>query len=96
MGNRELTESDLAVMEELWLEANKKTVSVVMFSTFKHSKYQKSMSKEFDLDSDVICMCEFEEGEQITILPCKHLYHTECIEQNFKERNTCPICHAEY
>jgi hypothetical protein len=29
----------------------------------------------------VICRVEFEDGEKLKLLPCKHQYHGECIEQ---------------
>ena len=41
-------------------------------------------------------MCDFEENEEIMNLPCGHIYHTECIEMNFKERSSCPLCHMEF
>ena len=34
---------------------------------------------------------DFEENEEIMNLPCGHIYHTECIEMNFKERSSCPL-----
>ena len=27
----------------------------------------------------IICYCNFEEGENFMTLPCKHLFHPECI-----------------
>lgn len=26
-----------------------------------------------------ICLVEFEAGENLTVLPCRHFYHTQCI-----------------
>ena len=39
-----------------------------------------------------ICLCEFEEGEDMTTLPCLHLFHKECLEQWLREKGTCPMC----
>lgn len=36
--------------------------------------------EEFDIDSEVICM------------PCKHVYHYDCICNWFERSYTCPIC----
>ena len=33
------------------------------------------------IDRCVICRVEFEEGESLIALPCKHSYHPECINQ---------------
>jgi hypothetical protein len=41
-----------------------------------------------------ICICEFEEGEDVRRLPCHHLhiYHTECVDQWFQQSRLCPMC----
>ena len=40
----------------------------------------------------VVCMCQFEKNDKIITIPCCHLYHSKCILDWFKTRNTCPIC----
>lgn len=41
----------------------------------------------------VICLETFEEEEKLLELPCKHLYHGECIRKWLIERKKiCPIC----
>ena len=43
-----------------------------------------------------IMQCDFEEEETITILPCKHAFHSEAIERWLKEeKSQCPICRYE-
>ena len=41
-----------------------------------------------------ICLCEFQDDEEITPLPCtaKHYFHSACIENWLKTNNTCPLC----
>ena len=41
-----------------------------------------------------ICICEFEEGEELRLLPaCGHMFHTECILPWLTEKkNACPLC----
>ncbi|KAI9505182.1 hypothetical protein GGI25_002246 [Coemansia spiralis] len=39
-----------------------------------------------------ICMDEYNPEEEVVELPCKHVYHNECIEHWLKMNGTCPIC----
>lgn len=34
----------------------------------------------FASENCVICICDFEDGETLTVLPCGHGYHKECVE----------------
>ncbi|KAB5514966.1 hypothetical protein GE09DRAFT_1161704 [Coniochaeta sp. 2T2.1] len=50
-----------------------------------------------DLGSDgkvecVICVEELHVGDEVTVLPCKHWFHGDCVTLWLKEHNTCPIC----
>ena len=48
------------------------------------------------LDGDkkdcTICLNSFKHGDKALILPCIHIFHTDCIKNWFKTQNTCPIC----
>lgn len=41
-----------------------------------------SFHREKDIPSDecIICLEEYQEGEKIRTLPCKHLFHSTCIQ----------------
>ncbi|OLL27031.1 Mitochondria fission 1 protein [Neolecta irregularis DAH-3] len=39
-----------------------------------------------------VCRDEFEVGNVYAKLPCKHLFHTECITQWLKINGICPLC----
>jgi len=39
-----------------------------------------------------ICIDELKKGDEVSVLPCKHWYHGECVVLWLKEHNTCPIC----
>ncbi|KAI5299447.1 hypothetical protein KEM56_003228, partial [Ascosphaera pollenicola] len=39
-----------------------------------------------------ICMENVEVGTEVTVLPCKHWFHTECITLWLKEHDSCPHC----
>ncbi|KAF7585241.1 hypothetical protein BBP40_011600 [Aspergillus hancockii] len=39
-----------------------------------------------------ICMDSVEIGTEVTVLPCKHWFHYNCIEMWLSQHNTCPHC----
>ncbi|KAM7195638.1 hypothetical protein V8F20_007382 [Naviculisporaceae sp. PSN 640] len=39
-----------------------------------------------------ICIDEMHQGDEVTVLPCTHWFHGECVTLWLKEHNTCPIC----
>lgn len=42
-----------------------------------------------------ICLIDFEEGEKLSLIPCFHRFHTECITPWLEENPSCPICRHE-
>ncbi|KAL4482554.1 hypothetical protein ABPG72_005797 [Tetrahymena utriculariae] len=52
--------------------------------------YKQKQQSEYKTCS--ICMCDYEEDEEINILDCMHRYHVECISKWFQSRTTCPVC----
>ena len=53
---------------------------------------RKDGQKEEGENECMICMCEYENGEELLTLDCFHSYHTQCILDWFKKSNFCPIC----
>ncbi|KIW72692.1 hypothetical protein PV04_00869 [Phialophora macrospora] len=39
-----------------------------------------------------ICMDNVELGQEVTVLPCNHWFHGECVTSWLKEHDTCPHC----
>ncbi|WVZ65683.1 hypothetical protein U9M48_015006 [Paspalum notatum var. saurae] len=57
--------------------------------------YKTQDVQDGNTEQCVICRVEFEEGESLIALPCKHSYHPECINQWLQINKVCPMCSAE-
>jgi Ring finger domain len=42
-----------------------------------------------------ICLGEYEEGEELSKLPCSHIYHDECITSWCSNHIRCPLCNYD-
>lgn len=42
-----------------------------------------------------ICKDQFELNENVLRLPCRHLYHKQCISPWLDAHNSCPVCRFE-
>lgn len=53
-------------------------------------------SEEIEIEEETcaICFTEIEEGERVGVLPCEHLFHSECLKNWIKRKNVCPLCNA--
>ncbi|XVF67010.1 hypothetical protein PTKIN_Ptkin10aG0086100 [Pterospermum kingtungense] len=57
--------------------------------------YKMGSSQTGSNDSCVICRVDYEDGDSLTVLSCKHSYHPECINNWLKINKVCPVCSAE-
>mmetsp|Transcript_129498 Transcript_129498/g.375062 ORF Transcript_129498/g.375062 Transcript_129498/m.375062 type:complete len:431 (+) Transcript_129498:68-1360(+) len=44
----------------------------------------------------VICLSDFETGESVSQLPCRHAFHTDCVSEWLAAHSTCPMRCAGY
>lgn len=42
-----------------------------------------------------ICQDPFEVDQSVYKLPCRHVYHVDCVTSWLQQRNTCPLCRLE-
>lgn len=43
-----------------------------------------------------VCLAQFEKGDRVRMLPCRHEFHAGCIDHwLLKENRTCPCCRAD-
>lgn len=46
-------------------------------------------------DPCVICQVDFEPSDDVIELPCRHVYHPDCIHPWLRAKKTCPHCSRE-
>ncbi|KAL3790588.1 hypothetical protein HJC23_008794 [Cyclotella cryptica] len=58
-----------------------------------------TISNPLDLPEDkrqcVICMEEYERGDERTMLPCWHGFHKDCVNRWLSSKGCCPVCKTE-
>ncbi|KAM7503297.1 hypothetical protein LguiB_002201 [Lonicera macranthoides] len=56
----------------------------------------RSNDKQKELDDDgkrcAICLDDFEPKQAVTLTPCDHMFHEECIVPWVKSHGQCPVC----
>lgn len=80
--------SQLTEEEQVKIATRMGLISTLPLFKFDESKREK-------LTECIICMCEYEENEELRYLPCLHTYHRVCIDDWLMRSLTCPSCLEE-
>lgn len=90
----ELSYEELVALGEV-VGTESRGLSVDTIASLPSINYKSEQTMDGQTDSCVICRLDYEEGETLTVLSCKHSYHSECIINWLKINKVCPICSAE-
>merc|ERR1711871_27864 len=52
----------------------------------------EKLATEEEVDQCSICICEYEQGEEVMVLPCNHRFHGDCIRQWLEQSTKSPLC----
>ena len=70
------------------------------FTKMSRSAKEEEDGKEGDGEGEegdkcTICLCEFDDAEDVRRLPCMHLFHVSCVDQWLTLNKRCPICRVD-
>ncbi len=70
--------------------------SINKFPTFSFTAdHRMKMEKLQQEMACSICLGDYEEGEDIRLLPCGHMFHVPCIDAWLQINRICPLCKAD-
>ncbi|CAH8328932.1 unnamed protein product [Eruca vesicaria subsp. sativa] len=70
-------------------------LSADTIASLPSKRYKDGDNQNGTNESCVICRLDYENDDDLILLPCKHSYHSECINNWLKINKTCPVCSAE-
>lgn len=66
------------------------------FPIKNHKKPNAAEGDDQEVEQCYICLAEYEEGDKIRVLPCRHEYHISCVDKWLKEiHGVCPLCRGD-
>ena len=69
-----------------------KVVMHAMRSRNKIKKITLHNEEEFINDECSICLDKFKKNNIVNRLPCRHIFHQNCLRDWLKDNDTCPLC----
>ncbi|XP_064635147.1 uncharacterized protein LOC135492538 [Lineus longissimus] len=81
----------LLALSDMIGEARPKGLNKTSIEQLPTKIFKKTASSSKD-DECSVCMGEYEDGDNLRILPCFHNFHVKCIDKWIKDNATCPIC----
>ena len=68
---------------------NKKQINKIPRFIYNKIRYKNIENK------CVVCQYEYKNGENLTKLPCGHIFHSDCVDTWLSGNKICPMCHKE-
>lgn len=100
-----LTEALFEVLDEIHRQSSSLSLSMVsvqapesVVNSLPCKSYKKLETAQCSADMEQchICLTEYEDGDQIRTLPCKHEFHLPCVDKWLKEvHRVCPLCRGD-
>lgn len=95
MAARRAVQQEMIERQRVMLE-RRRAATLVALTTNTAEVVHKSTPKQGEGDGQQdqcsVCMEQFQDGEQLRLLPCMHKYHKCCIDEWFNSSPACPVC----
>ncbi|XP_068614224.1 RING finger protein 150-like [Brachionichthys hirsutus] len=69
-------------------DAAKKAISKLQVYTIKKGDKET----ESDFDSCAVCIEGYKPNDVVRVLPCRHVFHKNCVDPWLQDHRTCPMC----
>lgn len=84
------------VMRESFNEdQEKRLIDVARELDIGKEKFDSNKESHKEFCSCRVCLEDYKEGEELGMLPCKHFFHYNCIQEWGKRKPNCPYCDVE-
>ncbi|XP_039134266.1 E3 ubiquitin ligase BIG BROTHER-related-like [Dioscorea cayenensis subsp. rotundata] len=90
----ELSYEELVALGEV-VGTESRGLSADSIASLPSISYKAQSGQDSNNDQCVICRLDYEDGESLVLLSCKHAYHSECINRWLQINKVCPVCSAE-
>ncbi|XP_058072158.1 E3 ubiquitin-protein ligase BIG BROTHER-like isoform X2 [Magnolia sinica] len=67
-------------------------ISSLPISKYKSGFFSRKKSR---CERCVICQMDYKRGDRQMTLPCKHIYHANCVTRWLSINKACPVCYIE-
>jgi len=93
MCNRDLTPEDYELLLRLDESLEKKTVKKETLTTLTEKTIDEEVQRN---ELCTVCMFNYELGDKVKYLPCRHYFHVDCIVPYLSSYGqNCPVCKAK-
>ncbi|KAE8672728.1 E3 ubiquitin ligase BIG BROTHER-related [Hibiscus syriacus] len=90
-----INDREIFTLEDHGVGTESRGLSADSLASLPSITYKAGSSQIGSNESCVVCRVDYEDGDSLTVLSCKHSYHRECINNWLKINKVCPICSAE-
>ncbi|KAI3712482.1 hypothetical protein L1987_71039 [Smallanthus sonchifolius] len=90
----ELSYEELIALGEV-VGTESRGLSADSIASLRSVIYNTQNSQNGSSETCVICRLDYEDGDNLILLSCKHSYHSACITNWLQINKVCPVCSTE-